>query len=121
MKYWLLLFGLLTAQAHAASFDCAKAVNPDERAVCSDPQLSQLDDLTATAFGQAKVASPGDQEGSAVASARLACKTCRAYQASRSCVFNLVASADHSTEISRAKQPIPSWVSAKAAVSVDTR
>lgn len=28
---------------HAASFDCAKASTPDERAVCADPALSALD------------------------------------------------------------------------------
>lgn len=29
--------------ARAASFDCAKARTPDERAVCADPSLSALD------------------------------------------------------------------------------
>jgi uncharacterized protein len=33
----------LATPAHAASFDCAKAQAPDERAVCADPALSALD------------------------------------------------------------------------------
>ena len=32
-----------SALARAASFSCAKAVAPDERAICADPALSNLD------------------------------------------------------------------------------
>jgi len=34
---------LLPAQAHAASFDCARASKVDEIAICRNPQLSMLD------------------------------------------------------------------------------
>ena len=34
---------LLVGAARAASFDCAKARAPDERAICADPSLSNLD------------------------------------------------------------------------------
>lgn len=40
--------------ARAASFDCRRAATADERAVCADPRLSELDDLLQTAFEQAK-------------------------------------------------------------------
>ena len=38
----------------AASFDCARAAAPDERAVCADPRLSGLDDLLGRANRQAQ-------------------------------------------------------------------
>jgi uncharacterized protein len=114
MKYWLLLFGLLMGQAHAASFDCAKAASPDEHAVCSDPQLSQLDDLAATAFAQAKLAVPGDQEGSAVAYARAFLQDRRACQADRSCLFGTYVAVLTTYRGLGAKQPMPSWISATA-------
>ncbi|WP_175957429.1 lysozyme inhibitor LprI family protein [Burkholderia sp. BCC0405] len=42
---WL---ALLPLAAHAAGFDCAKAVSPTEKAICADAALSKLDgDLTA--------------------------------------------------------------------------
>lgn len=34
----------VAAQAHAASFDCQKAVTPVEHAICDNPELSGLDD-----------------------------------------------------------------------------
>ena len=34
---------LVGGRAQAASFDCAKAGTPDERAVCADPGLGDLD------------------------------------------------------------------------------
>jgi len=34
---------LAPAPARAASFDCARASAPDERAICADPALSALD------------------------------------------------------------------------------
>jgi len=38
----------LAGAAHAASFDCARASTPTEKAICADPALSALDsDLTA--------------------------------------------------------------------------
>ncbi len=40
----LLLFLIgMTAAAQAASFDCARAAKPDERAICADRDLSALD------------------------------------------------------------------------------
>lgn len=112
MKRWLLMFSLVTGQAHAASFDCAKAASPDERAVCSDAQLSQLDDLVARAFGEAKLASPGDGEGSAVAFAHAFLHDRRACAADRSCIFASYVAVLTTYRDLGAKQPVPEWVSA---------
>lgn len=38
--------------AHAASFDCARAGNPTEAAICADPGLSALDSAMAAAYAQ---------------------------------------------------------------------
>jgi len=35
----------IVVPAHAASFDCGRASTADERAVCADAQLSELDTL----------------------------------------------------------------------------
>jgi uncharacterized protein len=37
--------------SQAASFNCAKAKTPDERAICHNPALSDLDTEMATLFG----------------------------------------------------------------------
>lgn len=37
--------------ARAASFDCSKAAQPDEIAVCANPDLSNLDTVMATLYG----------------------------------------------------------------------
>ncbi|MES2058890.1 MAG: hypothetical protein V4564_23325 [Pseudomonadota bacterium] len=47
----VLLIG--TAPAGAASFDCAKASTRVEKLVCSDPQLSRLDERLAAAYREA--------------------------------------------------------------------
>jgi uncharacterized protein len=48
--------------ACAASFDCTKARTADEKAVCSDSQLSDLDVVANRAFAAAiKAADPGDR------------------------------------------------------------
>jgi uncharacterized protein len=65
MRYALLLLSLpfilsRIDGAAAASFDCSRATSPDERAVCADLGLSELDDEANIAFAQARRAS-GDQ------------------------------------------------------------
>ena len=42
------------AAAQAASFDCAKAGAPTEKAICKDPAVSKLDDQVAAAFKAAQ-------------------------------------------------------------------
>jgi uncharacterized protein len=52
----LAAFCLVPGSAKAAGFDCAKASAPDERAVCSDPQLSSLDsEMTGLWYAYSKV------------------------------------------------------------------
>ena len=47
----VVLFGvLLTSPAFAASFDCARASTPREKAICASPRLSQLDDQLAAEY-----------------------------------------------------------------------
>lgn len=47
----LVTLALYGVPASAASFDCAKASEPDEIAICKSPQLSELDVKTATLYG----------------------------------------------------------------------
>jgi uncharacterized protein len=47
------LFGLLSTQAVAASFDCNKAASWLEKTVCSNPELSKLDEQLAKAYRDA--------------------------------------------------------------------
>ncbi|MGA3280383.1 MAG: lysozyme inhibitor LprI family protein [Smithella sp.] len=47
------LFGLLSTQANAASFDCKKASTWLEKTVCSNPELSKLDEQMAKAYHDA--------------------------------------------------------------------
>lgn len=47
----VLLVGLAsTPTARAASFDCAKAASPTEKAICRDPALSRQDEAVAAAY-----------------------------------------------------------------------
>jgi uncharacterized protein len=56
MKFVVTVAALLmmSGAARAASFDCAQAATVDERTVCSNPQLSQLDTVAGAAFNAAK-------------------------------------------------------------------
>jgi uncharacterized protein len=52
IKFALALVALLfiAAPASAASFDCAKAASPFEKAICSSPEVSAQDDILAKAY-----------------------------------------------------------------------
>ncbi len=57
----LLALVLLTSSfARSASFDCAKAKSPQEKAICSLPQLSAADDQLAVSYRSALAAAPPD-------------------------------------------------------------
>lgn len=43
MRYTLLMLLILSPLSLAASFDCAKAKAPDEKAICTDHRLNDLD------------------------------------------------------------------------------
>jgi len=49
----IILYGLLSTQATAASFDCKKAASWVEKTVCSNPELSKLDEELAKAYHDA--------------------------------------------------------------------
>jgi len=49
----IVLLGLFSTQATAASFDCKKAASWVEKTVCSDPELSKLDEEMAKAYHDA--------------------------------------------------------------------
>ncbi|VXB19147.1 conserved exported hypothetical protein [Pseudomonas sp. 8AS] len=53
-RHALLLSCLLPLVADAASFDCAQASHPVERAICADPALSKMDEQLATTFRRAR-------------------------------------------------------------------
>lgn len=50
----LLCLAALPAGARAASFDCAKAGTPTEKAICKDPAVSKLDEQVLGAFRAAQ-------------------------------------------------------------------
>lgn len=57
-KCWLILFLFASSAAPGASFDCAKAETPQEKAICASPRLSQLDDQLAAAYGRLLATAP---------------------------------------------------------------
>src|SRR5271156_890887 len=59
-RLWLFLV-LCAPLPHPASFDCSKATNPVEKAICSDPHLSALDDQLNKAY-QAALAKAGEAD-----------------------------------------------------------
>ena len=66
----LLLAGVRPAEA--ASFPCAKASTPTEKAICADPGLSRLDERMAAAYraGLESLSEDGVEEGTAVAAVK---------------------------------------------------
>ncbi|WP_299942701.1 lysozyme inhibitor LprI family protein [uncultured Microbulbifer sp.] len=55
MKYFLILTSILSINSYAASFDCSKASTKIEHAICSNTQLSELDDKLSASFSGLKV------------------------------------------------------------------
>ena len=58
---------IVAGSANAASFDCAKAKAPDERAICADPVLGNLDSRLAGLLdldeGTVAMGQRGDMQG----------------------------------------------------------
>jgi uncharacterized protein len=46
---------VITADVYAAGFDCAKAVTPVEKMICSDNEISQLDELMLLSYKTALI------------------------------------------------------------------
>jgi uncharacterized protein YecT (DUF1311 family) len=55
-----MLFLLTSDVARAASFDCAKAKTPKEKAICASPELSAADDRMAAAYRAVLAAAPAE-------------------------------------------------------------
>jgi uncharacterized protein len=53
-----ILLVVASSAAHAASFDCAKAKTPQEKAICSSPSLSKADEEMAAAYHAVLTAAP---------------------------------------------------------------
>jgi len=61
---------LASSFARSASFDCAKARTPQEKAICSSPQLSAADDQLAASYHSVLAAVPADMREPTRASQR---------------------------------------------------
>ena len=101
----------ISAPAQAASFDCRYAMTSDELAICSDPRLSELDDLVAEAFSQAK-RSPDAPTVVTVARDLLADR--RRCLANKACILSNQLAALEAFRKAGAQVTIPLWVNAPA-------
>jgi uncharacterized protein len=105
---------LASASAEAASFDCAKSVTAEERAVCADPQLSELDGLLGKAFLQAKKVSASDKQemDRLMAVARVFLAQRHGCGATKSCLISSYAGALEGYATVGSEVATPSWVDA---------
>lgn len=94
------------AQAASPSFDCAKASKPDERVICSDDRLAELDQAVSIAFGQAARKSKREARTIVVESlaARHACGT------NRICILDQQVKALEEYSELESSVPVPPWV-----------
>ncbi len=60
--FTLVALTCLTSFANSASFDCSKASSPLEKAICSNPNLSALDDQMAQAYKDARAKSSNQDQ-----------------------------------------------------------
>lgn len=101
----------ISAPAQAVSFDCRQAARPDELTICSDPRLSELDDLVAEAFNQAK-RTPDAATVVPVARDLLADR--RRCLANKACILSNQLAALEAFRKAGAQVTIPPWVNAPA-------
>src|ERR1035441_9145383 len=57
---WCILLVFASGIAHAASFDCAKAKTPQEKAICASSSLSAADEQMAAAYRAVLAAAPSE-------------------------------------------------------------
>jgi uncharacterized protein len=114
MRFVLALLLLCVATgARAASFDCAKASTPDEQAICADPRLSDLDSLSAHAFGEAKRSAGGDRAREVTAAARSLLKDRAGCGADRACITLNYVTALQTWSSYAIDVTIPDWINAR--------
>ncbi|MCR0984440.1 lysozyme inhibitor LprI family protein [Roseomonas populi] len=111
----LLLFACVLAAppaGRAASFDCARAAAPDERAVCADPRLSELDDLLGAANRQARAEATSDEAPRLTVVARGILADRRGCGARRGCLLAVYAGGIESYRRFGSSTSLPNWLSA---------
>lgn len=108
-----LLAGAVAAPAsQAASFDCARAAAPDERAVCADPRLSELDDALGKANAQARAGTAGPDAANLAAVARGILADRRSCGTAWGCLVGVYAGGLQSYQRFGSTLPTPDWVTA---------
>jgi uncharacterized protein len=110
--YSVALFQLIVAVPHATaqpanpSFNCEKARTADERAICADPRLAELDQAIAIAFAQAASKSKDGARAEAkdILAARKSCG------ADRLCILDQQVTGIETLSALGAQVPVPPWV-----------
>ncbi|MBP0494255.1 lysozyme inhibitor LprI family protein [Pararoseomonas indoligenes] len=98
--------------ARAASFDCARAATADERAVCADPRLSELDDLLGKANRQARAEATPEEAPRLAVVARGILADRRNCGTRRGCLLAVYAGGIESYRRFGSSIPLPGWVDA---------
>jgi uncharacterized protein len=96
------------AQPANPSFNCAKATLPDERTICADERLAEMDRAVSNAFAQVKNESKEDATTTAkeALAARHACGT------NKLCILDQQAKELETFSDLGSKIPVPSWLGA---------
>ena len=118
MRLYLILplFAVLSFGANAASFDCSRASTLDERAVCSDPHLSELDSLAGEAFTRLRQ-SDGSAEITQMARDFLADR--KGCGAASACIMASYVAVIQAYQDRGSKVPLPPWANATAIAGED--
>jgi len=98
--------------AEAASFDCARAARPDEKAVCANPKLSALDSLLGKAFEQALKTGDNGDRAKARADARLSLTRRRGCRGDAPCLMSAYVGVIEDLESDGSDLSPPSFVNA---------
>lgn len=118
MRTLLLLLSLSFAGAvaaragYAASFDCTRAATPDERSVCADPRLSELDDALNKANSQARASTDRSDAASLVTVARGILTDRHACGAAWGCLVGIYLGGLQSYQRFGSTVSVPDWVTA---------
>lgn len=93
-------------QSVAPSFDCGRATTQDERAICNDDRLAEMDQAASVAFGAIPAASRKEAHGAQaeVLRARHACA------GDKLCILDQQVTALQTYDGYGPKVPIPPWV-----------
>jgi uncharacterized protein len=96
------------AQSATPSFDCSKAQTADERTICGDPRLAELDQAVAIAFNQA--ATQDRQAAREIAAATLVAR--RGCGTDKLCILDQQANAIGQFAGLESQVPVPPWTGA---------